>query len=99
MDRFGTERARPVDRHQSGSPNGWHVETVGAVFARPVPPRSARSLRFSGEAAELAELKKFPRTPQTNNEATVWEAAVGGLRAHQFWNDQLSRKTLEYRLD
>jgi membrane-associated phospholipid phosphatase len=24
---------------------------------------------------------------------------VGGLRAYQYWNDQLSRKTLEYRLD
>ena len=24
---------------------------------------------------------------------------MGGLRAYQYWNDQLSRKTLEYRLD
>jgi hypothetical protein len=63
---------------------------------RPGPPVPYDSQE---KAAELAELKKFPRTPQTNNEATVWEAAVGGLRAHQFWNDQLSRKTLEYRLD
>ena len=44
-------------------------------------------------------LKNFPRTPQTNNEALFWEAAVGGLRAHQYWNEQLSKKTLEYRLD
>jgi hypothetical protein len=28
-----------------------------------------------------------------------WEDAVGGLRAHQYWNEQLSKKTLEYRLD
>jgi membrane-associated phospholipid phosphatase len=59
----------------------------------PVPYDSAE------KAAELAELKNFPRTPQTNNEAAFWEAAVGGLRAHQYWNEQLSKKTLEYRLD
>jgi membrane-associated phospholipid phosphatase len=51
------------------------------------------------KAAELDEIRNFPRTPQTNNEALFWEAAVGGLRAYQYWNDQLSRKTLEYRLD
>jgi membrane-associated phospholipid phosphatase len=44
-------------------------------------------------------LKTFPRTPLTNNEASFWEVAVGGLRAYQYWNEQLSRKTLEYRLD
>jgi membrane-associated phospholipid phosphatase len=63
---------------------------------RPGPPIPHDSPE---KAAELAELKNFPRTPQTNNEAMFWEAAVGGLRAHQYWNEQLSKKTLEYRLD
>lgn len=63
---------------------------------RPGPPIPYDSPEKS---AELAELKTFPRTPQTNNEALFWEAAVGGLRAHQYWNEQLSKKTLEYRLD
>jgi membrane-associated phospholipid phosphatase len=63
---------------------------------RPGPPIPYDSPE---KTAELAELKNFPRTPQTNNEAMFWEAAVGGLRAHQYWNEQLSKKTLEYRLD
>ena len=63
---------------------------------RPGPPLAYDSPE---KAAELAELKNFPRTPLTNNEASFWEAAVGGLRAHQYWNEQLSKKTLEYRLD
>ena len=63
---------------------------------RPAPPFPFDSPQ---KAAELAELKNFPRTPQTNNEALFWEAAVGGLRAHQYWNEQLGKKTLEYRLD
>ena len=50
-------------------------------------------------AAELAELKNFPRTPMTNTEAMFWESAVGGLRSHQYWAEQIGRKTLEYRLD
>jgi membrane-associated phospholipid phosphatase len=63
---------------------------------RPAPPIAYDSPQKS---AELAELKNFPRTPQTNNEALFWEVAVGGLRAHQYWNEQLAKKTLEYRLD
>jgi membrane-associated phospholipid phosphatase len=63
---------------------------------RPEPPVPYDSAE---KRAELAELKNFPRTPLTNNEALFWEVAVGGLRAHQYWNEQLSKKTLEYRLD
>ena len=59
---------------------------------RPAPPIAYDSPE---KATELVELKNFPRTPQTNNEALFWEAAVGGLRAHQYWNEQLSKKTLE----
>jgi len=63
---------------------------------RPGPPIPYDSPE---KIAELAELKNFPRTPQTNNEALFWEAAVGGLRAYQYWNEQVGKKTLEYRLD
>jgi membrane-associated phospholipid phosphatase len=78
----------------AGTWKPW-VLTSAAEF-RPAPPIPFDSPE---KAAELAELKNFPRTPQTNNEALFWEAASGGLRAHQFWNEQLSKKTLEYRLD
>ncbi len=63
---------------------------------RPAPPIPYDSPEKS---VELAELKNFKRTPLTNNEALFWEVAVGGLRAHQYWNEQLGKKTLEYRLD
>jgi membrane-associated phospholipid phosphatase len=71
------------------------------VLSRPDEFRPGPPIPYDSpeKAAELAELKNFPRTPQTNNEAMFWEAAVGGLRAHQYWNEQVSKKTLEYRLD
>ncbi|MCP3462941.1 vanadium-dependent haloperoxidase [Bradyrhizobium sp. CCGUVB23] len=71
------------------------------VLSRPDEFRPGPPLPYDSpeKAAEQAELKNFPRTPQTNNEAMFWEAAVGGLRAYQYWNEQLSKKTLEYRLD
>src|SRR5262249_20899191 len=72
----------------------WVLSTQSQF--RPGPPLPFGSPQ---KAAEIAELKNFPRTPQTNNEALFWEAAAGGLRAYQYWNDQIGRKTLEYRLD
>ncbi len=60
--------------------------------------RQRRKAGFE-KRAELAELKNFPLTPLTNNEALVWEAAVGGLQAHQYRNEQDSKMTLVYRLD
>ena len=78
----------------AGTWKPWVLSSPGEF--RPGPPVPYDSPE---KATELAELKTFPRTPQTNNEASFWEAAVGGLRAHQYWNEQLSKKTLEYRLD
>jgi membrane-associated phospholipid phosphatase len=78
----------------AGTWKPWVLSSPGEF--RPAPPIPYDSPE---KAAELAEIKNFPRTPQTNNEALFWEAAVGGLRAHQYWNEQLSKKTLEYRLD
>ena len=72
----------------------WALSSPGEF--RPAPPIPYNSPE---KTAELAEIKNFPRTALTNNEALFWEAAAGGLRAHQYWNEQLSKKTLEYRLD
>jgi membrane-associated phospholipid phosphatase len=71
------------------------VLASGSEF-RPGPPLPYDSPE---KTAELDELKNFPRTPVTNNIASFWEHAVGGLRAYQYWNEQLSKKSLEYRLD
>jgi membrane-associated phospholipid phosphatase len=78
----------------AGTWKPWVLAAPGAF--RPPPPVPYDSPE---KAAEVAEIKNFPRTPLTNNEALFWEAAVGGLRAYQYWNEQLARKTLEYRLD
>jgi len=78
----------------AGTWKPWVLASPGEF--RPGPPVPYDSPEKS---AELAELKNFPRTPLTNNEALFWEAAVGGLRAHQYWNEQLGKKALEYRLD
>src|SRR5262249_4912715 len=50
------------------------------------------------ETAELTELKTFQRTPLTNSIASYWEAAAGGSRAYQYWNQLTSMKLLEYGL-
>jgi membrane-associated phospholipid phosphatase len=78
----------------AGTWKPWVLSSPGEF--RPAPPVPHDSPE---KVAELAELKNFPRTPLTNNEALFWEAAVGGLRAHQYWNEQVGKKTLEYRLD
>jgi membrane-associated phospholipid phosphatase len=62
---------------------------------RPGPPLAFDSPE---KKAELDEIKNFPRTPISNNKAAFWEYAAGGLRAYQYWNEQLSKKSLEYRL-
>ena len=62
---------------------------------RPGPPPAYDSPE---KKAELDEIKSFPRTPISNNKAAFWEYAAGGLRAYQYWNEQLSKKSLEYRL-
>lgn len=63
---------------------------------RPGPPFAHDSPQI---AAEMDELRRFQRTPKHIADAFFWEYAVGGPRNYQFWNDQISRKVLEYRLD
>ena len=69
--------------------------TSGSQF-RPPPPPAYNSPQM---AAELKELQVFTRTPKTNGDAMFWEFGAGGLRNFVFWNDQISRKLMEYRLD
>jgi hypothetical protein len=64
-------------------------------FRSPPPP----AYDSPEKAAELAEIKNFQRTPKTNSAALFWEYAVGGLRGHQYWSDQIGRLIIEYRLE
>jgi membrane-associated phospholipid phosphatase len=71
------------------------------VLTSPGEFRSPPPLAYDSpeKAAELAELKNFQRTPKTNSAAYFWEYAAGGLRAHQYWSEQIGRLVLEYGLD
>lgn len=71
------------------------VLSSGSEF-RPAPPFSYDSAE---KAAELAELKDIQRTPKMTADAFFNEYAVGGTRNFSFWNEQISKKLLEYRLD
>ncbi len=75
----------------------WKTWVLGSPseFRAPPPP----AYDSPEKATELAEIKNFPRTPKTNSAAYFWEYAVGGLRGHQYWADQIGRLVLEYRLD
>jgi hypothetical protein len=63
---------------------------------RPPPPPAPGSAQL---VAELAELTKVQRTPGMLSAAWFWEWGAGGFRGFQFWNDQASRKTVEYRME
>jgi PAP2 superfamily protein len=72
----------------------WALVSPGEL--RPRPPPSHDSPETVGE---LEELRAFQRTPKHVADALFWEYAVGGARSYQFWNEQVGRKLLEYRLD
>jgi membrane-associated phospholipid phosphatase len=72
----------------------WVLDSPSEFRAPPAPAYDSPE-----KAAELAEIKTFPRTPKTNSAAYFWEYAVGGLRGHQYWADQIGRLVLEYRLE
>ncbi len=63
---------------------------------RPEPPPAYDSAQ---EGVELEELRRFQRTPKTNADAFFWEYGSGGTRNYWFWNEQTTKKILEYRLD
>jgi membrane-associated phospholipid phosphatase len=59
---------------------------------RPPPPVHDSPER----AAEMAQVRGYRRTPLSNARALFWEAAVGGLRNHEYWNLHAGRLLLEY---
>jgi hypothetical protein len=63
-----------------------------AEFRPPSPPLAGSPER----AEEMAQLRAFERTPLTNARSLFWEAAGGGLRSHEYWNNQAGRLLLEY---
>jgi membrane-associated phospholipid phosphatase len=77
----------------AGTWKPWVLSSASELRPGPPPPCDS-----AAKMTELSEIKNFKRTPLTNNAAMFWEAAAGGLRAHQYWNEQLSEKVLEYRL-
>lgn len=73
---------------------GWMpwVLSSPSEFRPPPPPAHDGPQR----AAEMAELRAFQRTPLTNARALFWEAAAGGLRVHEYWNNHAARLLLEH---
>jgi hypothetical protein len=77
----------------AGTWQTWALES-GSEF-RPGPPYAYDSPE---KAAEMEELRNFERTPKSNAVALYWEWGSGGTRNYVNWNEQLSRKLLEYQL-
>ncbi len=86
----GTDPILPL----AGTWKTWALASADEL--RPVPPPAYDSPE---EAADQAVLKDVPRTPKTNADVSFYEFAAGGTRNYWLWNEQTSRKILEYRLD
>ncbi len=63
---------------------------------RPGPPPASDSPQM---ATEMNELRTIQRTPKMIADAFFWEYAVGGPRNYWYWNEQVSKKIMEYRLN
>jgi hypothetical protein len=77
----------------AGTWKTWLISSGDAL--RPAPPVAYDSAQ---RKAELAELKAIQRTPAMTSHAWFWEWGAGGMRAWHLWNEQTSRKVLEYGL-
>jgi hypothetical protein len=77
----------------AGTWKTWLIASGDAL--RPAPPSAYDSAE---RKAELAELKRIQRTPAMTSHAWFWEWGAGGMRAWHLWNEQTSRKVLEYGL-
>jgi hypothetical protein len=77
----------------AGTWKTWLITSGDAL--RPAPPPAYDSPQ---KKAELAELKALQRTPAMTSHAWFWEWGAGGSRAWHLWNEQTSRKVLEYGL-
>jgi membrane-associated phospholipid phosphatase len=71
----------------------WVLPSGDAL--RPPPPPTFDSPQMR---AELDELRAIQRTPAMLSAAWFWEWGAGGTRAWHFWNEQATRKVLEYGL-
>ena len=96
MDRQRARCPRQVERHQPDPADGCQLETVGAVVTLRVPARPSGALRFAGEESRIGRDQEFPAHSDHQQHGRVLGTR---LRAHQYWNEQLSKKSLEYRLD
>lgn len=76
---------------QAGTWAPWLLASADEF--RPPPPAAHDSPE---RAAEMAELRALQRTPKTDADALFWEAAVGGRRNYEYWNNQLGRLLLEH---
>jgi len=44
-------------------------------------------------------MKTFRRTSKPDADAAIWQYGAGVFNVYQYWNEQTSKKLLEYRLD
>jgi membrane-associated phospholipid phosphatase len=77
----------------AGTWRTWLIASGDAL--RPPPPPAPDSTQ---KISELAELKAVQRSPAMTSHAWFWEWGAGGSRAWYFWNEETSRKVLEYGL-
>jgi membrane-associated phospholipid phosphatase len=77
----------------AGTWRTWLIASGDAL--RPPPPPAPDSAQ---RISELAELKAVQRSPAMTSHAWFWEWGAGGSRAWYFWNEETSRKVLEYGL-
>ncbi|WP_207541292.1 phosphatase PAP2 family protein [Sabulicella rubraurantiaca] len=75
------------------APNWTPWLLSSAAEFRPPPPPSADSPE---RATEMAQLRTLERTPLTTSRALFWEAAAGGLRSHEYWNNHVGRLLFEH---
>lgn len=86
---IGTDPLYPM----AGKWKTW-VLASGRDLLSPPPPEPGSPQKL----AELAELKSIQRTPVRTSDALFWEWGAGAFRIWYFWNEQTSRKILEYGL-
>lgn len=78
----------------AGSWKTWVLSSGSELRSDPPPACDSAQMM-----AEMDELRTIQRTPKRIADAFFWEYAVGGPRNYWFWNEQLTKKILEYRLD
>ena len=85
----GTNPVLPL----AGTWKPWVLASGDAL--RPPPPPAYDSPQMK---AELDEIRHLELTPAMLSKAWFWEWGAGPFRGWHFWNEQTSRKVLEYGL-